>query len=60
MVTRMFWYRDFEDRSLRAGEKTIGLEIMSATGSTNGGAEGKHRTRGSRGWMWCYGLENGE
>ena len=38
-------------------EKSIGVEIIIVTGSTNGGAEG---TRGCRDWRrWC-GLENSE
>jgi len=66
IVTRIFWYWDFENRSLRVDgkigacelmEKSIGVEIIIVTGSTNGGAEG---TRGCRDWRWCCGLENSE
>ena len=38
-------------------EKSIGVEIIIVTESTNGGAEG---TRGCRDWRWWCGLENSE
>jgi len=60
IIARMFWYWNFENRSLRAGGKSNGVEMIDATGSTNGGAEGKRRIRGNRGWRWCCGLENSE
>ena len=59
MVTRIFGYWGFEDRC-ELVEESIGVEIITATGSTNDGVDGKHRTRGNRGWRWCCGLENGE
>ena len=41
-------------------EEYIKAEIITVTGSTNDGVEGKHRTRGNRGWKWCCGLDNGK
>ena len=58
-VARIFWYWGFEYRC-KPVEESIGIEIITATGSTNDGVEGKHRTQGSRGWRWCCGLENSE
>ena len=38
-------------------EESIRVEIITMTGSTNDGVEGKHRTWGNRDWMWYYGLD---
>jgi len=39
-------------------QRSIGVEIITATGSANDGVE--HRTWGNRGWKWCCGLDNGK
>jgi len=56
MITGIF---EFGDRC-ELVKKSIGVDIITATGSTNDGVEGKHRTRGNRGWKWCCGFEIGE
>jgi len=47
-VARIFWYWGFEYRCELVGE-SIGVEIITATGSTNDGVEGKHRTQAGGG-----------
>jgi len=44
MVIRIFWYWGFEDRYELVG-KSIGVEIITVTGSMNNGVEGKYRTQ---------------
>ena len=58
-VTKIFGYCGFED-ICELVEESIGVEMITATRSTNDGVEGKHRTRGNRGWRWCCRLENGK
>jgi len=47
MVTRIFGYWGFEDRC-ELVEESIGVEIITATGSTNDGVDGKHRYSGQQ------------
>jgi len=57
IVTRIFWFGIFKIGACELMEKSIGVEIIIVTGSTNGGTEG---TWGCRDWRWSCGLENSE